>query len=156
MCSRPDSNVLTVWAFWQDCSDKRLTAIVNQSLSTGIFPSCMKAAIVKPLLKKTSLDSNVLKNFRPVSNRSFVSKLSHLDQNNLWHSFQSAYHPKTQYWDSSPLCFQWPDCFRLWLYLHSDSSGSEHCLRCYWSHPSDSPQKRFWYLWSLFFFGSYL
>ena len=64
----------------------------------------MKAAIVKPLLKKTSLELNVLKNFRPVSNMSFVSKLTdkivldqllcHLDQNNLWHTFQSAYRPK--------------------------------------------------------------
>ena len=43
-------------------------------------------------------------NFRPVSNLSFVSKLiekivldqllCHLDQNNLWHTFQSAYRPK--------------------------------------------------------------
>ena len=34
-----------------ECSDEivpLLTAIVNQSLSTGIFPSSMKAAIVKP------------------------------------------------------------------------------------------------------------
>ena len=37
------------------CSDQvvpLLTTIVNQSLSTGIFPSCMKSAVVKPLLKK--------------------------------------------------------------------------------------------------------
>ena len=44
------------------------------------------------------------KNFRPVSNLPFVSKLieklgldqlfHHLDHNNLWHTFQSAYHPK--------------------------------------------------------------
>ena len=91
-----------------ECSNEivpRLTAIVKQSLSTVIFPSCMKAAIVKPLLKKTSLVPNVLsKNFRPVSNLSFVSKLienivldqllSHLDQNSLWPTFQSAYRPK--------------------------------------------------------------
>ena len=46
-----------------ECSNEivpLLTAIVNQSLLTGIFPSCMKAAMVKPLLKKTSLDPNVL------------------------------------------------------------------------------------------------
>ena len=57
-----------------------------------------------PFEKKTSLDPNVLKNFRPVSNLSFVSKLieklvldqlfRHLDHNNLWHTFQSAYRPK--------------------------------------------------------------
>ena len=64
----------------------------------------MKSAVVKPLLKKPSLDLNVLKHFRPVSNLSFVSKLiqklvldqlfRHLDLNNLWHTFQSAYCPK--------------------------------------------------------------
>ncbi|WP_419601160.1 hypothetical protein, partial [Thiolapillus sp.] len=39
-----------------ECSDQvvpLLTTIVNQSLATGIFPSCMKSAVVKPLLKKT-------------------------------------------------------------------------------------------------------
>ena len=94
-----------------ECSNEivpLLTAIVNQSLSMGIFLSCMKAAIVKPLLKKTPLDPNVLtkkiKKIRPVSNLSFVSKrikkivfdqfLCHLDQNNLWHTFRSAYRPK--------------------------------------------------------------
>ena len=48
-----------------ECSNEivpLLTAIVNQSLSTGIFPSCMKTAIVKPILKKTSPNPNVLKN----------------------------------------------------------------------------------------------
>ena len=47
-----------------ECSNEivpQLPAIVNQSLSTGIFPSCIKAAIVKPFLKKTSLHPNVLK-----------------------------------------------------------------------------------------------
>ena len=46
-----------------ECSNEivsLLTAIVNQSLSTAIFPSCMKAATVKSLLEKTSLDPNVL------------------------------------------------------------------------------------------------
>ena len=57
-----------------------------------------------PFEKKTSLDPNVLKHFRPISNLTFVSKLieklvldqlfRHLDHNNLWHSFQSGYRPK--------------------------------------------------------------
>ncbi|WP_419616807.1 reverse transcriptase domain-containing protein, partial [Thiolapillus sp.] len=51
--------------------------------------------------KKTSLDPNDLKNFRPVSNLSFFSKLlekvvmsqllDHLNTNELWPRFQSAY-----------------------------------------------------------------
>ena len=35
-----------------ECSNEivpQLLAIVNQSLSTGIFPSCMKAAIINPV-----------------------------------------------------------------------------------------------------------
>ena len=64
----------------------------------------MKSAVVKPLLKKKSLDPNVLQRFRPVSNLPFESTLieklvlgqlfRHLDHNNLWHTFQSAYRPK--------------------------------------------------------------
>ncbi|WP_308339768.1 reverse transcriptase domain-containing protein, partial [Thiolapillus sp.] len=68
---------------------------------SGTFPTVFKHAIVKPLLKKTSLDPNDLKNFRPVSNLSFFSKLlekvvmsqllDHLNTNELWPRFQSAY-----------------------------------------------------------------
>ena len=62
---------------------------------------CLKTAIVKPLLKKPSLDKNLLKNYRPISNLPFLSKilekvvlhklLSHLQENNLSNPFQSAY-----------------------------------------------------------------
>ena len=61
----------------------------------------MKQAIVSPLLKKAGLDHNVLKNFRPVSNLPFISKvlervvlkqlLQHLSVNNLLEINQSAY-----------------------------------------------------------------
>ena len=61
----------------------------------------LKTAIVKPLLKKPSLDKNLLKNYRPISNLPFLSKilekvvlhklLSHLQENNLSNPFQSAY-----------------------------------------------------------------
>ncbi|WP_419595662.1 hypothetical protein, partial [Thiolapillus sp.] len=47
-----------------DCSDEivpALTHVVNQSLLSGTFPTVFKHAIVKPLLKKTSLDPNDLK-----------------------------------------------------------------------------------------------
>ena len=45
-----------------------ITKIVNMSLATSTFPSQFKSAIVKPLLKKSSLDPENLKNYRPVSN----------------------------------------------------------------------------------------
>ena len=75
--------------------------LVNSSLATGVFPSELKSAIIKPLLKKPGLDTDVLKNFRPVSNLSFISKviekvvasrlLDHMVKNELLESFQSAY-----------------------------------------------------------------
>ena len=56
---------------------------------------------MKPLLKKTTLNPEILKNYRPVSNLSFPSKIlekvflrqqsNHLLTNNLFYSHQSAY-----------------------------------------------------------------
>jgi hypothetical protein len=75
--------------------------LVNLSLSTGVFPDEMKLALVTPLLKKSSLDPEVLGNFRPVSNLSFLSKLlervvarqliAYLEQRSLLVPVQSAY-----------------------------------------------------------------
>ena len=80
-----------------------LAVLVNHSLLTGEFPLIFKTVIVKPLLKKTSLDSEDLKNYRPISNLSFMSKvlekvvlsqiLQHINSNNLLSDFQSAYRP---------------------------------------------------------------
>ena len=61
-----------------ECIDEVLPAIssvINQSLSTGVVPSIFKRAVVKPLLKKPSLNCNELKNYRPVSNLPFLSKI---------------------------------------------------------------------------------
>ena len=52
-----------------------LVDIVNMSLSTGIVPSPFKYASIPPLLKNQSADRDVMKNYRPVSNLSFTSKL---------------------------------------------------------------------------------
>ena len=52
-----------------------ITRIGNLSLTTGKFPSSQKSSIITPLLKKTSLDPELLKNYRPVSNLTFFSKL---------------------------------------------------------------------------------
>ena len=75
--------------------------LVNAALSSGKFPTDLKSAIVKPLLKKPVLDQEILKNFRPVSNLSFVSKviekviaarlLDHMKENGLMYPYQSAY-----------------------------------------------------------------
>ena len=78
-----------------------ITNIINTSLTSGIVPRDLKTAVVKPLLKKPSPDINLLKNYRPISNLPFLSKilekvvlhklLSHLQENNLSNPFQSAY-----------------------------------------------------------------
>ena len=48
--------------------------IVNLSLITGVFPTPCKTSIDRPLIKKPSLDPEVLKNYKTVSNLSFLSK----------------------------------------------------------------------------------
>ena len=78
-----------------------ITKVMNDSLLSGNVPTIFKTALVKPLLKKISLDQNDLKNYRPVSNLPFMSKvlekivlaqiLKHLDTNNLLNPLQSAY-----------------------------------------------------------------
>ena len=49
--------------------------IINLCLSTSVFPASFKSAVVLPLIKKPGLDPQVFKNYRPVSNLSFLSKL---------------------------------------------------------------------------------
>ena len=77
-----------------------LKRIVNESLRQGYVPEKCKTAIVRPLLKKPSLD-RILKNYRPVSNLNFIGKLieravniqisSHMTTNNSNEKMQSAY-----------------------------------------------------------------
>ena len=52
-----------------------LTVIVNASLSYADLTPELKRAFVIPLIKKLILDCEIFKNYRPVSNLSFVSKL---------------------------------------------------------------------------------
>ena len=61
----------------------------------------LKMAIITPLLKKATLDPSILKNFRPISNLSYLSKLiervvaarlkNHMTINGLKDPLQSAY-----------------------------------------------------------------
>lgn len=52
-----------------------ISAIINKSFSEGFFPQSEKRAVVRPLLKKVGLDTQILNNYRPVSNLSFLSKV---------------------------------------------------------------------------------
>ena len=51
-----------------------LNGIVNTSFETGVFPDSCKEAIVRPLIKKSGVDKVILKNYRPVSNCTFLDK----------------------------------------------------------------------------------
>ena len=91
-------------ALVKECADilvTPITNIINYSLKEGSFPNCFKTAYVTPLLKKPNLDRNLLKNYRPVSNLSFLSKLiekvvakqlnNYIDSEGLSNVNQSAY-----------------------------------------------------------------
>ena len=77
-----------------------ITKMINLSLQTGQFPTEWKLAFVKPLLKKPGL-ATTLKNYRPISNLSFISKISeravisqqkdYMEQNCLLPTLSSAY-----------------------------------------------------------------
>uniref|UniRef100_A0A803TS28 Reverse transcriptase domain-containing protein n=1 Tax=Anolis carolinensis TaxID=28377 RepID=A0A803TS28_ANOCA len=49
--------------------------VVNASLREGRLPTGLKQAVIKPLLKKPSLDPTNWNNFRPVSNLPFLGKV---------------------------------------------------------------------------------
>ncbi len=77
-----------------------ITLMINLSLRQGYFPDAWKIALIIPLLKKLGLDL-IFKNFRPVSNLVFLSKVcekvvaiqfkDHCLFNDLYVSLQSAY-----------------------------------------------------------------
>ncbi|XP_072036965.1 uncharacterized protein [Amphiura filiformis] len=78
-----------------------LTHLINTSLQSGSVPAVLKEAHVRPLLKKSGLDQDDLKNYRPVSNLPWISKLiervvsarisDFQERNQLQECYQSAY-----------------------------------------------------------------
>lgn len=83
-------NVDLLLPFWLE--------LVNLSLSTGSM-DCLKSAVIIPLLKEVDdfVDPEILKNYRPVSNLLFLSKLiercvaSRLDKHMADNSLESTY-----------------------------------------------------------------
>ena len=77
-----------------------ITCMINMSFESGLFAEEWRQALVLPTLKKCGLDI-AYRNFRPVSNHPYVSKLServaadqlidHMTINGLHHELQSAY-----------------------------------------------------------------
>ena len=78
-----------------------ITRVTNTSLDEGVMPKSLKHAIVRPLLKKPSLDKDTLSSYRPVSNLTQLSKviekvvalriMTHISDQQMVECFQSAY-----------------------------------------------------------------
>ena len=80
-----------------------ITQMIKVSLTSGQFPRSFSHALVKPLLKKPNADCEILKNYRPVSNLTFLSKIlekvvarrlfmvRYMSENGLHEKMQSAY-----------------------------------------------------------------
>ncbi|KAI3377953.1 hypothetical protein SNEBB_008503, partial [Seison nebaliae] len=74
--------------------------LINKSFHTGSLDG-IKQSVIHPLLKKSGLDPNILKNYRPISNLPFVSKLmerlvlnrlnAHMQENDLHIRYQHGY-----------------------------------------------------------------
>ena len=88
----------------KDCTDVLLpvlTKMINISIETANVPVQLKEAMIRPKLKKESLDHEVYSNFRPMSNLKFISKMiekamsyqltNYARDNDLEESLQSAY-----------------------------------------------------------------
>ena len=71
------------------------------SLSSGYVPQSFKIAVIKPFLKKSTLDPEVSANYRPISNLPFLSKIlekvvanqlcEFLQESNVYEDFQSGF-----------------------------------------------------------------
>ena len=69
-----------------------------------MIPKSLKTTLIRPLFKKTGLDSDILKNYRPVSNLTLISNVieqvisgrlnEHLINNSMFDPLQSAYRDK--------------------------------------------------------------
>ena len=78
-----------------------LLDMINLSLLSGYVPQSFKVAVIKPFLKKPTLDPGVLANYRPISNLPFLSKIlekvvakqlcDFLHNNSLFEDFQSGF-----------------------------------------------------------------
>ena len=78
-----------------------ITAVINRSLEAGYFPVSFRAAVITPILKKSTLDPAKVSSYRPISNLCYLSKLlervvknqlmDYVERNRLLPEHQSAY-----------------------------------------------------------------
>ena len=75
--------------------------IISDSFASSIFPTSLKTAVIRPILKKAGSEENNLDNYRPIAQLSLFSKIiervasnqimQHLIRHNILHSQQIAY-----------------------------------------------------------------
>jgi hypothetical protein len=85
------------------CLLPSITKMINLSINTSTVPKSWKIASVSPLLKKSTLDPEEMKHYRPISNLPYMSKIlekvvltqldEHMDKHSLREPCQSAYRP---------------------------------------------------------------
>ena len=88
----------------KECANELTPAIaliINCILELGEMPCILKRAVVRPVLKKSGLNKNDFKNYRPVSNLTSLSKIKekivasmlqeYLSSHDFGTKFQSAY-----------------------------------------------------------------
>ena len=95
------SRLILSLVIFKSTSLPTLTSIFNLSLQSACMPGQLKKAMVRPKLKKESLDFEEYSNFWPISNLKFVSKIieravavqgkNYITDNDLDESLQSAY-----------------------------------------------------------------
>ena len=137
---------IPTWLLKQ-CQDQLapvLTTIVKASLSCAEFPTELKKAFLTPLIKKIILDCEIFKNYRPVSNLSFISKLvervvcvqlvEHLKTNNS--NISVCLQTTSQHRDGTPSCTKWSTPSRWqWGRGHFSTAWFKCCI---WYHrPSE-------------------
>lgn len=84
-----------------------ITKMIHSSFVSGSVSSSLKTAIITHILKKSGSDTYIFKNYRPISNIPFISKIlekcvaaqvhSHLSSNTLFEQFQSGFRPHHDY-----------------------------------------------------------
>ncbi|KAF7252624.1 Craniofacial development protein 2 [Varanus komodoensis] len=80
-----------------------IRGVINSSLKDGWVPALLKEAVVRPVLKKASLDPEMAANYRPVANIPFLGKVLErvvagqlqalLDETDYLDPFQSGFRP---------------------------------------------------------------
>ena len=96
-------DVMPMWLF-KNCLTELIHVvhhIVNTSLASGMSPTALKSAMLKPATMKFTMDPDDLKSYRPISNLTYLSKIiektahiqlfDYVNNNKLLSAFQSGY-----------------------------------------------------------------